>query len=91
MTTNPFPQMKPLVHFLTIHFFLKLIAKMGLWSFAVYRIIIALLIIGFMFKSQKYVDVDLASTMSEENASDVVRILQRQGYRQSRIGGQWVK
>ena len=48
-------------------------------------------VIDYMYNSQKYVDVDLASQASGEDSGDVIRILMSLGFRQSRIAGQWIK
>ncbi len=47
--------------------------------------------IDFMFKSQKYVDADLAAQASGEDVGDVTRILLTHRFKQSRIAGQWIK
>ncbi len=47
--------------------------------------------IDFMYQSQKYVDVDLVAQTAQENESDVRRILLVQGFKESKIAGQYVK
>jgi hypothetical protein len=47
--------------------------------------------IDFMYKSQKYVDIELAAQASGEDVGDVTRILLTLRFKQSRIAGQWVK
>jgi hypothetical protein len=45
----------------------------------------------FMYSSQKYVDVVLAAQMAQENESDVRRVLLSEGFKESKIAGQYVK
>ena len=47
--------------------------------------------IDMLFRSQGYVDLHLASEMSEEHEGDVTRVLLLQGFKVSRIAGQYTK
>lgn len=47
--------------------------------------------IDFMFKSQGYVDVVLAAQMADESEGSVRRVLLTEGYKQTRIAGQYKK
>jgi hypothetical protein len=47
--------------------------------------------IKFMYSSQKYADVTLVANMSAESEKDVIRVLKKNGFVESKIAGQYVK